>query len=42
MREGNISVDLVFENGLTAPVQVLFRGEFKKLSVTENGETLYV
>ena len=43
MREGNLSVDLVFENALTAPVQVLFRGEFNKtLPVTENGETLYV
>ena len=43
MREGNLSVDLVFEDGLTAPVQVLFGGEFNKtLSVTENGEALYV
>ena len=43
MREGNLSVDLVFENALVAPVQVLFRGEFNKtLTITENGETLYV
>ena len=43
MREGNLSVDLVFENGLVSPVQVLFRGEFNKtLTITENGEALYV
>ena len=43
MREGNLSVDLVFENALINPVQVLFRGEFNKtLTITENGEALYV